>query len=633
MVVNAQAEDFSPRRARILTILVLLGVTAWIALANLSTELVTYDFLSEAMSAERPLERAYGWPFAWYWRAYTYSPSAPPPALWGRPFADFLQNLRAPWNPREPVSRYSTLRLVANLAMWLALFAAVWACCMRLLGRCRLRFRGWPRPTTLLLVILVSVLFLLSNLSCDAFPERRLGAYGQFSYGWPWLWYRHFNFATMTALLRVSDYSAAALAGNVAVWLATLAASATGWQWLLRRYQPRLRWRLRTMLAAITLVAALCAWYVTAQDRARQQGAVLASIGGDDNVYSERFGPKWLDFFGADPLRRRIVAAVVHPGQMNDDVFKQLARLHSLRLLDITPHLYQQPFEFTPSMAASLGEMRQLRALNVSTVDFGFDHPRAATRECLAAIGKLTQLKRLRLQIWEESNDDLKHLAGLTNLKMLTLEIFPHTPFGNLKEAEGEEESRTLARLPVLPKLEMLDLQEEEIGDEDLGRLASFPRLKSLNLSVTYISEAGLEKLAAVESLEEIAIDEIIATAAGFKALANIKRLKTVHISTSEGFDESDEEKLMRRAELFEPDPAANEEPTLVKLALDNGGQLAVLSFEADGLRRAIEALRQTHPGIVIDTAYGEFAKKIDLEPQWNFSFTIDSSMRRLLGD
>lgn len=560
--------------------------------------------------------------------AVVYLPNCPSSASIMEPAVHgFLRNRGAPWNPQEQTSRYSAYRFAANLVVWLALLPAAWAGCMWLLRRHRLRFPGWPRSTTVLVLILVSALFLLSNLSCDVFPEHRLGAWGQNSYGWPLVWYRHIDSPTMAGVMRYSDYSAARLAGNVVACLATLVAAAIGWQWLLRRYQPRFRWRLRTMLAVVTMAGALCAWYVTARDRARRQDAVLAAIGGDYNVYFERWGPKWLDLFGADPLRRRIVAAVVHAEQMNDDFFKQLARLHSLRLLDITPgpltpftpYYYQQPFEFTPGMAASLGEMRQLRALSVSTVDFGLDEPWAATRECLAALGKLKQLERLRLRIWEVSNEDLKHLAGLTNLKMLTLH-FHLSPFN-------------LARLPVLPRLEVLDLEEGLTGGEDLGRLAAFPRLKSLNLSATYVSEEDLEKLAASESLEELAIDEDIATAAGFEALAKIKRLKTVHISTREGFDESDEEKLMRRSELFEPDPAANGEPTLVRLSLDDGGELSVLSSEVDGLRRAMNALRHTHPGIVIDAAYSEFAEKIDLEPKWNDDFKIDSSMQRLLGD
>lgn len=619
MVVNVQAEDCSPRRAHILTILVLLGATAWIALANLSTELVSYDFLTDALHGEKPPERAYGWPLAWYWRSYIRPTAGVSPALWNQPFTSFWRNRGSPWNPQEPVSRYSSLRLIGNLAIWLALLPAIWAGCMWLLRRHRLRFPGWPRSTTVLVLIVVSALFLLSNLSCDVFPEHRLGAWGQNSYGWPLVWYRHIDLPTMAGLLRFSDYSAAALTGNVVAWLATLVAAAIGWQGLLRRYRPRFRWRLRTMLAVVTIAGALCAWYVTARDRARQQDSVLAAIGGDYNVYFNRFGPKWLDFFGADPLRRCIVAAVVHSEQMNEDVFKRLAPLRGLRLLDITPYLYQQPFEFTPGMAASLGEMRQLRTLSVNTVDFGLDEPWAATRECLAALGKLTQLKRLRLRIWEVSNEELNHLAGLTNLKMLTLH-FHRSPFN-------------LARLPVLPRLEVLDLEEGLTGDEDLGRLAAFPRLKSLNLSATYVSEEDLEKLAASESLEELAIDEDIATAAGFEALAKIKRLKTVHISTREGFDESDEEKLMRRSDLFELDPTANEELTLIKLSLDDSGELAVLSSEVNGLRRAMDVLRHTHPGIVIDAAYDEFAKKIDLQPQWNDDFKIDSSMQRLLGD
>ena len=52
--MSPQSEEFSLRRARLLTLLVLVGIAAWIALANLSTELMTDDFLVDAM---RPTSR------------------------------------------------------------------------------------------------------------------------------------------------------------------------------------------------------------------------------------------------------------------------------------------------------------------------------------------------------------------------------------------------------------------------------------------------------------------------------------------------------------------------------------------------------------------------------------------------
>ncbi|HEV3006644.1 MAG TPA: hypothetical protein VGX78_19395, partial [Pirellulales bacterium] len=59
--------------------------------------------------------------------------------------------------------------------------------------------------------------------------------------------------------------------------------------------------------------------------------------------------------------------------------------------------------------------------------------------------------------------------------------------------------------------------------------------------------------------------------------------------------------------------------------------ELVVLSSEFDGLRRALRALRQSNPGLVIDARYREFAEKGNLEPPWTNRSRIHSFMRRLL--
>jgi len=161
-------------------------------------------------------------------------------------------------------------------------------------------------------------------------------------------------------------YSTVALAGNLVVWLLILVVSGVIWEWLMRRYRPRFRWSLRTMLIGVGLAAILCAWCAAARNRADESDAVIAGIGGERRVYFERWGPKWLDVVGADRFRRRIVGALVwyvndakNHEKWNEQFFKRLARLPSLRFLDI--HLDG----FTPGMAAALSDMRQLRMLNV----------------------------------------------------------------------------------------------------------------------------------------------------------------------------------------------------------------------------------------------------------------------------
>ncbi|HET6879769.1 MAG TPA: hypothetical protein VFI31_06430 [Pirellulales bacterium] len=621
---SLQADAFS--LARLLTLLVLLVATIAIALANFSSEPVKCDTVVEFGYRNKSLERAYGWPLPWYWRSKTITIRRTAPAEYSRPHFGFCHNLEPPWTPTSPVLRYSLVRLIANLAVWLAILAAVLTACQWLLRHYRPPLRAKPRPTTLVLLVLLSVLMVLANLSSDT--EVEFGATTQHSYGWPCIWYRYIDLAPLQ-LLRVWDYSTARLAGNLLVCLVALVAAGLVCESLLKRYQPRFRWSLKTMLVGVTLACALCAWCVATRNRADEQDEIsLSLIGG---VYFERSGPKWLDLLGADRFRRRIVAARVDSPGMHEETFQRLARLPSLRLLDITPWLYDSPFVFTGGMGDALGKMRQLRVLCVDARGKGLTESRTATRECLAAIGRLTYLQRLRLEIYEEAGDSLNCLSGLTDLKALTLVIFPFKA-DDSDEAENSREAPTLKHLPVLPRLECLVLDEWEIGDESLGQLARFSRLKSLDLAETSASDIGLAKLAPLDSLEELAIDEVIATPNGFKALAALKGLKTVHIAGPAGYRaENQDDTIRRRAEFVFGEVEHEEDLQSATLRLDDGRELLVLSAELSTLHKALAALRRSHPGIVIDARYPEFHARHDLQARWLDSARIGPDMRRLL--
>jgi hypothetical protein len=214
----------------------------------------------------------------------------------------------------------------------------------------------------------------------------------------------------------------------------------------------------------------------------------------------------------------------------------------------------------------------------------------AVAHSCLVAIGKLTELERLRVSLWKECSRELESLGGLTNLKSLTLDI---ESYHNRKGSGGP---RALAHLPVLPRLVELNLHGADVTDDDLRQLAGFPRLRLLNLSETTASDVGLAELAPLESLEELAIDQQIATAAAFKALIAIKHLRAVHIAKAEPYDDEIDEDL-------------------APLALDDDYPWGVASSDVDGLRQALDALRKSHPGLVIDSKYDEFEQQFDVQP------------------
>jgi hypothetical protein len=120
-------------------------------------------------------------------------------------------------------------------------------------------------------------------------------------------------------------------------------------------------------------------------------------------------------------------------------------------------------------------------------------------------------------------------------------------------------------------------LLDSSVGDRDLRYVAALPRLKSLNLDDTHVTGAGLAELAPLESLEELTVDLDSESLAGFESLLKLKRLKRLHV---EFFD----------AESWQsPD------------ALRGEVQLHVPVDEIEGSVRALDALRKSNPGLVVD--------------------------------
>jgi hypothetical protein len=518
--------------------------------------------------------------------------------------------------------------LSADLAACLGLLLTEAVLCERMLRHFAPRRPPHARTTAIVLLLIVTVPLVLANLSFDVSPPK-------VAFGWPMIWYWH-TLITMNPRDSMPsyhgwDYSALRLGINLLIWLLALAGASAAWEWLLRRYRPQLRWSLRTMLLTVGLLAAICAWVAAARVRADKQDALIAWVRANrGSVYVNRCGPVWFDQVGADRYRRRIVGAELKIKVAEDaekERFKQLAKLRGLHFLDITfPAL-------GTGMPAALREMRCLRTLRVDcgaskwddsdstiqecvaalgslrslerlcfagwfemgndgaaelarlenlkslTIDVNFANDEQRARECLAAVGKLTQVEQLSLTGWPVRRDDLTLIGTLTNLRSLTIDSIEVA--GNEHQSEGHiGEPSALAHFPVLPRLESLCLREPRIGDQDLDRLAVLPRLKSLCLAFTNVSDAGLRKLAALHSLEVLTIDEGAATAEGLDALVSLRGLREIHLAQPQN---------------YQADRSAS-------LPLDDGEEMAVLPSELDGARRALKALRQTHPEIVIDT-------------------------------
>jgi hypothetical protein len=469
---------------------------------------------------------------------------------------------------------------------------------------------------TVMVLCAIAAMLVAANLSFDL---RVADMFVQKSYGWPFIWHR-FVFKAYEMTTIGWYWSPARLAGNITIWLAILGGSMCACELLLRRFWPRPRWSLRAMLAAVALAASVCGWFAAAWERAKVQDELFAALpaGWGFGFLVERWGPKWFDLIGFDRFRRSIVygrpSAVFHAGDEKDErLIKLMARLPKLRSLEI------EIDRLSPEMAAAVNGMRQLRSLRLQRLEAkeGADSPDAR----LPPIGGITHLQSLVLgnmvideetaaslrelrmlkvitwkfaepQIWHDfllatskvrqleclemcymtiDSRSLACLENLTNLKALS--------FDQVKTENGP----FVSHLPPLARLETLDLAGSDIGDRDLDLLHRFPRLRTLGLRNTSVSVTGLAELASLESLEELALDGEWAAGTyisidGFHLLGALKNLRRLHLGR------------LRAAGVDD-----------ISFALDDGNSLDVPESSLADFRQALELLRESHPGIIID--------------------------------
>jgi hypothetical protein len=488
---------------------------------------------------------------------------------------------------------------------------------MRRLFQIFSRYR--PRVLTLALLALIAALVTLSNLSVEQSLPQDWMAFGHKSYGWPLIWHR-FVLCDRSSYTEGWYVSYGRLAVNLAIWLLILVVPTATCEWLVRRYRPRFRWSLRTMLIAVVLIALGCGWFVHARKRANEEDALIAAIRNErGDVWMERWGPRWLDLLGVDRFRRRIVGVSINqlfgfkPGDR--EILQRISCLRGLRHLDLCFNEWTSEL----GLAGTLDSLARLRTLGI----YG-----APAREWQAAVGKMSHLERLTvaydadLCACLESLPNLKSLAvsscwdpedshrllttvgklnleelclthmiirgsslaclnGLNELRFLGLSAVYENPsaIGNFQR---KSEGGLLLNLPPLARLEAIDLEESEVYDGDVAALANLPRLRWLNLAHTRITDAGLARLASAASLDELAVSGEWIPPSWLAGLSAIERLRSLHLGGYVPYQ-------------------LNIDIKYSPLPLDNGSAIAVVPAELEAFRQALETLRRSRAGIVID--------------------------------
>ena len=144
-------------------------------------------------------------------------------------------------------------------------------------------------------------------------------------------------------------------------------------------------------------------------------------------------------------------------------------------------------------------------------------------------IGALQHLESLELTRTTVTNDDLKHLAGLKNLRVLELDW---------NKGIGDA---GVAHLGKLTRLETLDLRLTKVTGKGLGALVRLKNLRRLDVSDTPVDDVGLKHISQLARLEVLNIGGTKITDKGLHHLKGLKDLRGLTLNgtgiTNEGLN------------------------------------------------------------------------------------------------
>ena len=186
----------------------------------------------------------------------------------------------------------------------------------------------------------------------------------------------------------------------------------------------------------------------------------------------------------------------------------------------------------------------------------------------LSALRRLADLPQLEVLILDGkslSDAELRHLRGLSQLKILEINHSPIDGSGldlaNLRHLEELSLFQTslndagAQRLEGLDQLCSLDISGTKITDQALVSLSRLKRLQSLDLSNTALSDAGLPRLAETPRLEVLCLANTQVTDAGLVWLTSLSNLRVLDLRgtkvTSDGVSLL-EAKMPRLQELYQ---------------------------------------------------------------------------------
>ncbi len=219
-------------------------------------------------------------------------------------------------------------------------------------------------------------------------------------------------------------------------------------------------------------------------------------VSGLSSTYSDEYfekkyrNPKAADTdfvdFQLQPVTNKVIDSITHlpvktlnisMTQMNDDVFKKIAKIRSLRYL------------LAHGLEVSAGGVSELRSLPyLSRLDLSRS---TISDQVFEALSKFPALRRIDLmKCTNIHGENIGKLSAAPYLNAIDLTMTP-IKFANLRSLNK-------------PDLEVLDLECTEFGDEDVDDILHFKNLKTLVISGNPITDSGLIKLTALKKLSKV---------------------------------------------------------------------------------------------------------------------------------
>jgi hypothetical protein len=215
-----------------------------------------------------------------------------------------------------------------------------------------------------------------------------------------------------------------------------------------RRF-PRLRFSLRAAFVATSLLCIALAWHLDATRRQRQAVETIRAAGGWVAYdYAWKDGD-WIKG-GKSPVPEWLTSA------LGEDAFHTVVAVH---------------------LAAMFHSAR-----NEQGSYYGPDPDAVMTAELWRAVASLHSTQWLSLNARNLTDDELKHLRGLSHLTELKMEAAPIDGSG-------------LEHLVVLSSLQHLNLSRIHLKDEHAHWIAQMKRLRELGLNDSTISPAVAAEL------------------------------------------------------------------------------------------------------------------------------------------